>query len=501
MPRPENVEKALEQIRKSAANYRYFFEKLTSPSWLAPLAAKGRFSAPPAMIEVEGGVMFPPWPEAQYLARMAKVPEAQAQVLQIVLGMPTTDNIAIHSDLMDVALALPPAQSARLVDRACTWVQSRFEGLVNYKVGDLVAHLADGGQAQAALRLASAALAIEPAVPMEDEREFAPSPEPRAYLKDWHYEEALKKVVPALVSADSDAAFALLCGLLDRAVSLSRRAGDRGEQDYSYIWHDAIEQDENPPRLRNSLISAVRNAAETMIQGDAGTLARVLAELRRHPWPVFKRIELHLLNRFAEVAIEEITPLAVQLAAMDPATTHEAARLLKTAFGQLPQATQEAVLQWIAAGPGHDYLQRVREFIGQQADADAMERYANQWRAQRFALFADQVPAAWKERVDAVLTAAGETRKLDELEDRGGWARPARRPQQTLKAWDLPTSSCSCAPGRHRAGTLSRRPRDSVASSVRSWRTTQLAMLSTRWSSQRSIRRSSASSSAVLRPR
>ncbi len=80
--------------------------------------------------------------------------------------------------------------------------------------------------------------------------------------------------------------------------------------------------------------------------------------------------------------MEEITPLAVQLAAMDPATTHEAARLLKTAFGQLPQATQEAVFQWIAAGPGHDYLQRVQEFIGQQADADAMERYANQRRAQ-----------------------------------------------------------------------------------------------------------------------
>ena len=103
MPRPETVEKALEQIGKSAANYRYFFEKLTSPSWLAPLAEKGRFSAPPGMIEVEGGGMFPPWPESQYLARMAKVPEAQAQVLQIVLAIPATDNIGVHSDRMDVA--------------------------------------------------------------------------------------------------------------------------------------------------------------------------------------------------------------------------------------------------------------------------------------------------------------------------------------------------------------------------------------------------------------
>jgi hypothetical protein len=424
MPRPETVDKALEQIGKSAANYRYFFEKLSSPSWLAPLAAKGRFSAPPAKIEVEGGIMFPPWPESQYLARMARIPEAQAQVLQIVLGIPATDNIGVHADLMDVALALPPAQSAQLVDRARTWVQNRFEGLVTYKIGDLIEHLAGGGQAHPALRLASAALALEPAVPVDDEREWAPAPEPRAYLKDWNYEEALKKALPALVAADSDGTFALLCELLDRAVMLSRRSGEAAGQDYSYIWHDAIEQDEYPPRLRNSLISAVRNAAETMIKGDAGALVGVLAELRRHPWPVFKRIELHLLNRFAAVAIGEITPLAVQLAAIDPATSHEAARLLKTAFGQLPPATQEEVLQWIDAGPGDDYLRRALEFVGQQADADVMERYANQWRAQRYALFADQVPAAWKDRVDSVLAAAGETRKLDELEDEGGWVGP-----------------------------------------------------------------------------
>jgi hypothetical protein len=146
--------------------------------------------------------------------------------------------------------------------------------------------------------------------------------------------------------------------------------------------------------------------------------------LQRHQWSVFKRIELHLLNRFATVAIGEIAPLALQLAAIDPSTSHEAARLLKTVFSQLPSATQEEVLRWIDAGPGEDYLRRVLEFVEQQANPDVMERYSNQWRAQRFALFADQVPAAWKNRVDAVLAAAGETRKLDELEDRGGWVGP-----------------------------------------------------------------------------
>ena len=417
MPRSEIVDKALEQIGKSAANHRYFFEKLNSPAWLSPLAARGRFAAPPAKIEVDGGVVFPLWPESQYLARMARVPEAQAQVLKIVLAMPATDNICVHADLMDVALALTPAQSAQLVKSVVTWVRNRFEGLVTYKVGDLIAQLANGGQAAAALRLARAALTLEPTIPVDNESEWSPLPEPRAYLNDWNYEEALKKAVPGLVAANPNEAFTLVCGLLDRAVTLSRRASERDAEDYSYIWHKAIEQDEEPPRLRNSLVSAVRNAAETMIQGDAGALPIVLAELRRYQGTVFKRIELHLLNRFVTVAIDEIAPLAPQLAAIDPSTSHEAARLLKTVFSLLPSATQEEVLRSIDAGPAE-------EFTGQEGNPDVMNRRSNQWRAQRFVLFADQVPAAWKNHVDIVLAAAGETRKLDELHNSGGWVGP-----------------------------------------------------------------------------
>ena len=59
MPTPETVTRALEQIAKSAANYQYFFQKLTSPAWLQPLAEKGRFKAPPPKQPVEGGVSFP----------------------------------------------------------------------------------------------------------------------------------------------------------------------------------------------------------------------------------------------------------------------------------------------------------------------------------------------------------------------------------------------------------------------------------------------------------
>ena len=424
MPRPETVDKAMAEIGKSAANYRYFFEKLNSPSWLEPLAEKGRFRNPPAKVEVDGGVMFPGWPASQYLARMACIPEAQEQVLQIVRAMPATDNIRVHADLLDIALALPSAQSVHLVKLACTWVQSPFDSMVTYKVGDLIAHLASGGQADAALGLAKAAFALQPAPPVNEEQEWAPSPELRAHLRDWNYEEGLKKAIPALLRADRARTFALLCDLLDRAMALSRRKGEPEEQDYSCIWHNAIEQDEQPPELRSLIISAVRNAAESLISGDAAALPEVLAELRRHEWPVFKRMEFHILGRFANIAIGEIVPLAVQLAAVEGGAHHEAARLLKTAFGQLPGATQEDILERIAAGPKEDDVLRWLQFIGREPTPETIAQFGRAWQAQRFALLTDQVPEEWKERVNAVLAGAGQTLKLDEVEDGGTYVGP-----------------------------------------------------------------------------
>ena len=73
MPRPETVDKAIQEIGKSTANYRYFFDKLNSTAWLDRLATKGRFRSPPQKIELEDGrVSFPSWPESRYLARMAQ---------------------------------------------------------------------------------------------------------------------------------------------------------------------------------------------------------------------------------------------------------------------------------------------------------------------------------------------------------------------------------------------------------------------------------------------
>jgi hypothetical protein len=420
MPRPGTVDQALAEIGKSAANYRYFFEKLNFPTWLAPLAAKGRFRNPPHKVAVEGGVMFPPWPESQYLARMARIPAAQREVLDIVQAMPDTDNINVHNDLLDIALVLPANAAASLVGKARSWLQTPYHGMVKYHIGDLIAHLASGGETNAALQLAKDTFSLLPNAPNDGGSLF--SPEPRGWIEDWHYEEALKKAIPPLVTADGERTVQLFCDLLLQALELSRGADEERHMDYSYIWHEAIEEDEYPPRLRNSLVSAVRNSAEEMIGQAPENLGRVLGVLRRYDWPVFRRLELHVLRRFADIGIDEIVAVLPGVVDMDGATHHEAALLMKTAFGRLPRQVQEELLRRIDNGPEEpDVVAR----LGDQATPEGIAGFGNYWRAQRYSLIADQLPEEWRARGRDIMARAGKVRALDEVNRGASWVGPS----------------------------------------------------------------------------
>src|SRR5213593_2211477 len=106
-PTPDQVSRAVAQLGH-AEHYRYFFDRLENPRWLELLAEKGFFKKPPAprKDDSKGTVGFPPWPESRYLARMAKLGEAQEVVLSIALEIPDTENVRVHEDLAEVALAL-----------------------------------------------------------------------------------------------------------------------------------------------------------------------------------------------------------------------------------------------------------------------------------------------------------------------------------------------------------------------------------------------------------
>ena len=86
---------------------------------------------------------------------MATIREAQERVLEIALSLPDPPNLFVHLDLIAIALALQPAAAARLVEKIEKLCTGPGNFMIDDKAGELVSHLAKGGEPDAALRLAT----------------------------------------------------------------------------------------------------------------------------------------------------------------------------------------------------------------------------------------------------------------------------------------------------------------------------------------------------------
>ena len=105
-----------------------------------------------------------------------------------------------------------------------------------------------------------------------------------------------------------------------------------------------------------------------------------------------------------------------------PPTQHEAALLVKTVFGRLPERVQQELLRHINAGPEEE---GVREWLGDKATPENVAGLVWYWRARRFALIADQLTGEWAARAHEALARAGSVRPLDELNRGATWVGPS----------------------------------------------------------------------------
>src|SRR6266508_3543289 len=137
----------------SAVDYeqrRYFFARLENPLWAKLLAEHGCFATPPAVRRLgDGYIQVPPWPESQYLARVAK--EAPQDVAEIAQKIPLTDNPRVHEDIIEIALALEDGKlSATLFPQIDRFPEASFARWSADKLGKLINHWAKLGAADAA---------------------------------------------------------------------------------------------------------------------------------------------------------------------------------------------------------------------------------------------------------------------------------------------------------------------------------------------------------------
>lgn len=431
-PNQTDVKILKEEIANNRVTLGYFFNKCQNPEWLGLLKQGGLFKAPPSseFNQEDKTIRIPPWPQSAYLARMAAL--RPKEVSEIMREIPETDNGTIHENLVDAALAMPAEYSVQWVEQEIDWIskQSYLGLLLPEKLGLLTAHLAKGGQREAALKLAGVLLKIFPDLKRTpDTKEFSLPPEPKAFFDAWHYERVVEENIPDLVRGVGIPALDLLCGLLRDAIQFSRRAEAGGPEDHSYVWRESIEHGGrgHSRGFENVLVSGIRDAAKLLVETGISKTDEIVQFLEQQPWKVFRRIALHLLALFPDRASDLVAARLTNYSLFDDhAVRHEYARLLDKCFGMLSVGQKEIILSWIEKGPDLEQFQQSQErFSGKRPSDDEAKQYSKYWQRDRLAWFKSQLPENWRNRYDSLVVELGEPEHPDLPFHMGvGWTGP-----------------------------------------------------------------------------
>lgn len=120
----DNVKDLQNKVPNNLVTYRYFFERLEKPGWLASLEKRGLFATPALAVidDASAQPVFVGWPQSYYyLKRMATIAEVQETVLKITLRLAETENPYVRQDVVEIALRLPPAMAAQLALKIQDW--------------------------------------------------------------------------------------------------------------------------------------------------------------------------------------------------------------------------------------------------------------------------------------------------------------------------------------------------------------------------------------------
>ncbi|MBW3590277.1 MAG: thioredoxin domain-containing protein [Actinobacteria bacterium] len=409
-PTDRQVRKVTDLI-SNALQRRHFFDNLQNPAWVVPLQEAGMFRAPPEPVFdfVEGTISSPPWPESQYLARMASL--NPQEVAQVALSIPKTNNVLVHEDLADAALALPGDLAAKFVPRAREWLKSPYLLHLPEKLGELVTHLARGGRTTEALELAAVLLELEPLDSTSVRHADWAPPEPRARFGKYQYEQILSEQLTLLVSADPMGTLNLLADVLESAIDLSIEPGQQEHpRDFSHLWRPAIHPHEQnvDKTLRDPLVTALVDTAEQIAREEPEAVPELVKTLENRGWLIFQRVALHILRVWPDQAENLIEPRMVDRHLFhDPHLHHEYLLLAQDHFDRLPDEQQAMVLDWVGEGPDLKTWESDPELSEAYSTGEGSQTYERRWILKRLHLLSDWLSGEHLKRYEELSAEAG----------------------------------------------------------------------------------------------
>lgn len=444
------VDQAIALISKSAANADYFFAKLKTPDWIEPLRKANLFSKPYTPIQSGEGVRFPVWVPGEYLVRMASIPEAQAQVVEILKSLPPSDNPRVYEVVADAAASLPPEEAKHLTLQLLRGLELPYQLLLPRKLALVIVRFCDTRLCSDALRLTRHVLAIAPSSPPAetssgDDTTRWTQRQAIGRVDDWHYAQILDQIATRLVESCALDALNLMCDLLQEAVAAGQLTATDAPVDFSYIWRTAVEHSEgHGHNIRDSLVSAVRNAADQIVTSSPSSLSSVVAILRSRPTSIFHRLALNALVKHGDRDIDLVRASLAEPKSWEDTGFHpEYEILLARYFHRLSADSQQRFLDWIDKGPNlESYLAFRRRMDGAEPEQAEIQQHRDVWMRDHLGVIATDLPAPHKDRLGKLEATHGPAREIGRPHFRvtSGW-RGVVSPLSDDETLSLPWSS------------------------------------------------------------
>lgn len=341
-PSEELVDEVLARIG-DLQHRRVFFERLENPRWVGALARRGVFATPPTVrTDGEGREFWLPWPDGDFLARMAsQVPE---DVVDALVPATDSENAVVRGAVLRAAIEMPVEFGERLVEPLTRFLE---DGTFNYspEITSLLTRFAVAGREHETIALANAAFLPRALVDGESRRRSRRNVV--TGLEPYSYARLLPQVVEILGSVQGDAALATVTGWLDAYLVASDQYVGQDGYDVSHIWRPSIAphaQNQGFEDFGDVLVDAVRDlAVKQLLKGRP--ITEVLAALERGQQPLLTRIALHVLGERAvddEAAREQAAERLLDADLLDVSLRREYCEMASKALPVIERAALDA---------------------------------------------------------------------------------------------------------------------------------------------------------------
>ena len=418
-PTNELIDKALGSFKK-VHHRRYFFSRLENPLWLKPLAERGCFKHPPRNQRFDDGtVIYPYWPEIEYLANVCR--EVPDEVIDLVMELPKTDNPIVYDGILDIALQLPIEYSVKLKDKILEYAGMEHQ-FRTHRYAKLLECWTKENQTTAALELLKILITFAPDPQSENkQRRRNEDPmdmytllEPTPRMLPGEYRDIMLKGIQPLTESDPYKVACILMDTTANMISLRKHKQDLDKQDdISESWcprlHGTIEKSETP---EETLVHTLTFACEKVFETKHKKIGSLDNILRKQQWKIFKRLRHHL---YAQNLSQQTKSWILELI-LNPEYynqwkhSYEFRLMIQRAcehFGDtfLTQKERTRIFETILAGPSKaNYQEWLMRWLGQEYTEEGFLEYKRLRHRIQLAPFAPVLFGKYKTRLQKLET-------------------------------------------------------------------------------------------------